>query len=147
MDLTCTKRFGPYPFAHRQWTHTGHCQFIHGHNWHFEIEFECTHRDDNGFVVDFGSFGPLKEQFKESFDHTLVLRTDDPIFNDSLFTTILKSFAKLIRITDASSEGVAGVVANMTQQFLDRVSNERHVSVLRVRVFEDEHNSATWTNE
>jgi len=37
--ITCTKKFGEYPFAHRQPLHDGMCKLVHGHNWTFEVEF------------------------------------------------------------------------------------------------------------
>ena len=44
--VTCSKRYSDIPFAHRQHKHDGHCAFIHGHNWAFELTFVATSLDE-----------------------------------------------------------------------------------------------------
>ena len=81
--ITITKRFGEFPMAHRQWRHKGHCALIHGHNWTFDITFSTDeaggdHLDENGFIVDFGDMGGLKDSLSSLFDHTMWICEDDP---------------------------------------------------------------------
>ena len=50
------------------------------------IWFGCDQQTENGFVVDFGSLGGVKDWLEEKFDHTMLLDSDDPllmIFDDS----------------------------------------------------------------
>lgn len=71
------KKFGPYPAAHKQHLHKGHCRLVHGHNWTFEIKLQSTAVDQNGFVYDFGEFKALKATFEQVFDHTFLINSAD----------------------------------------------------------------------
>lgn len=142
------KRFGPYPAAHRQHTHTGHCAMVHGHNWVFEIELSVPKKEDldgNGFVFDFGNFKPLKQTFEAHFDHTLMLSIDDPELER--FRELEK--AALCRLTvlsgGTSAEVLCRFVAGLTSAFLQGVDEPTKALVTRVRVLEDEKNFAEIT--
>lgn len=141
--MTCTKRWWDFPFAHRQPSHEGHCRLIHGHNWGFEVTFLARELDHCGFVVDFGSLKPVKEWLTDRFDHTLVLNGDDPVLSDQLFHSCLGGLAKLVKVPDCSSEGLAAYVAHEVDQLVRGMTMGR-VTVLRVTVWEDGRNSATW---
>lgn len=140
---TCTKIFGPYPFAHRQPTHDGHCKLIHGHDWKFEVEFAAATLDENGFVIDFGKMKFVKEFLAERFDHTLVLPLNDPEF-DTFQQLQEKGLAKLTLLAEASAEGLADYLFQAIDELAGEATSER-VGVVRVTVYEDEKNSATVT--
>jgi len=61
VGLTIVKRYVNLKAAHRQWRHSGHCHYVHGENWGFDIEFACDRLDSNGFVVDFGKMRGLSD--------------------------------------------------------------------------------------
>jgi len=157
MSTTCTKRYDNLPFAHRQHRHAGHCRFIHGHNWGFEFEFIARLLDHNGFVIDFGDLKWLKKWLEDMFDHTLVLNHDDPALKylqegllnpqglqaeyvalDSLFP-----FADIRVVPNAGAEGLAEYVYKAVNELVMDKTFDR-VQVLRVTVFEDSKNSATY---
>lgn len=141
MNLTCCKRFGPFPFAHRQPSHDGHCALVHGHNWTFEVEFTADHLDSNGFVIDFGRMQFLKNWMNEMFDHTLVLPKTDPHFE--YFSNMAeRGLAKVTWLDSVSAEGLARYLLTQIKFILAENTNGR-VSVRRVTVFEDEKNSAS----
>lgn len=162
--FTCTKKYTDFPFAHRQHNHDGHCRLIHGHNWAFEFEFKARILDENNFVVDFGKLDWLKAMLTEMFDHTLVLNNDDPALVH--LTTSLTSrdkimdqaeklkplfpFAAIRYVPSASCEGIAQYIAFRVQQSLTHPGarmdrHERGVTLVRVTVYEDSKNSATYT--
>lgn len=142
---TCTKLFGPYPFAHRQPTHDGHCKLIHGHDWQFEIEFEASSVDGNGFVLDFGKTKFIKDKFTEWFDHTFVIPNNDPELE--FFKQVeQRGLAKLTILPEASAEGLAEYLLFAVDELVRNNTGGR-VTVRRVTVFEDEKNSATATHE
>lgn len=151
MGITITKQFGPYPFAHRQPNHLGHCHLIHGHNWIFSITFTSKTLDKNGFVIDFGGMRGLKELFETYFDHTLVLNQDDPRLKD--ITRCLEGtgrgngLARICLVPNCGAEGIAQKVEVITRGWLTDCEEylRRHVRVTSVTVFEDEKNSATYT--
>jgi 6-pyruvoyltetrahydropterin/6-carboxytetrahydropterin synthase len=76
---TCCKSFDGFPCTHRQWRHGGHCRFVHGYSRGFTVWFAAHHLDDCGFVVDFSSLQPLREQLAAQFDHTFLASADDPL--------------------------------------------------------------------
>jgi len=76
--FTVTKSYRDLPAAHRQPKHDGHCRWIHGHNWGFDLTLGCTELDENGFVVDVGKLKPVKSWLEHIFDHTLLINQDDP---------------------------------------------------------------------
>lgn len=137
------KRLGPYPFAHRQHTHDGHCALVHGHNWYFEIELFAHKLDKNGFVFDFGKFKILKELLAELFDHTIVLSQSDP----ALYEFTDKTLFKVTALPSASAEGLAKFVAKHLADFLKMQDEDKRVGVSSVTVIEDEKNSATYIPE
>lgn len=139
--LTCTKRYDDIPFAHRQPNHKGHCKLIHGHNWSFEFEFVARELDPCGFVMDFGKLDELK-RWVSRFDHAFVINRDDPEYE--LFEKMYGSGLLLITpVPDCSSEGLAALAAKEAEEIVQRVTLGR-CSVMRVTVYEDSRNSATW---
>lgn len=151
MISTCTKRFSEIPFAHRAPNHSGHCRFVHGHNWTIEATFAADEKDGNGFVLDFGGLGFLKE-YLERFDHALVLAKDDPQLgmaqqaNSILADLGAAGVAKIVTVDDTSSEGLAEHFFKAFNELIlekDKLS-ARGVRVVRVAIYEDSKNSATY---
>lgn len=157
---TCTKQYRDIPFAHRQHKHDGHCRFVHGHNWTFEITFAGVRdqRDENGFVVDFGKLGPVKDWINERFDHALILNHDDPLADHleqmEATTAVLPAiqalyadaFAKVYCLADCSCEGLANYVFGEVDAWTIK-HTEGRVKVIRVTVYEDSKNSASFHTE
>lgn len=64
--------------AFRQWRAMSHCQFVHGYALAVRLEFEAEALDERNWVVDFGSFAPVKDYLRNTFDHKLLVAFDDP---------------------------------------------------------------------
>lgn len=151
--ITITKVFGPYPAAHRQPKHDGHCSLVHGHNWSFTITFGVDSEkqlDGNGFVLDFGKMSAVKAFLKDAFDHTFLVHREDPQL--TLWNTLNDlGLCKLIVLDNPpSAEFLAQYVAawfkaNWTQIF-PGVPQEHldKISLVSVKCSEDEINSATY---
>lgn len=147
---TVTKSFRDFPAAHRQPEHDGHCRWIHGHNWGFDITLTCIHLDLNGFVFDVGKLQDVKAFLVDTFDHTLLLNETDPHLAD------LRDFmdgghglaiAKIVVVPNCGMEGLAQYVATEVQEIIEILpgAEERSVRVLRVTCWEDSKNFATFT--
>ena len=144
--VTCTKKFEGLPFAHRQHSHDGHCAYIHGHSWTFQLTFASDFPDANGFVLDFGKMGVLKEFFAHQFDHTLVIAESDPqlplfkqMNNDGL--------CRLIVVDSPSAEGLATYVYSHVTALLsiiEQAGNPRNVRLVEVICFEEPKAFATF---
>ena len=144
--ITCSKLYTDIPFAHRQPNHKGHCRFIHGHNWSFEITFACDKLDPCGFVVDFGDLKFIKNWFSDVLDHSLLLNKDDPLLAST--TTHLQQYGicNVVPVFDCSCEGIAEFVASEVNELLC-IHDEnmgRKVRCIKCTVFEDSKNSATF---
>lgn len=138
--LTCSKIYSDIPFAHRQPKHDGHCAYIHGHNWSISLTFSAKELDRNGFIVDFGKLKYIKQWIEENLDHRCLLNIDDPCVNDFKYS----DYFNLFLVPDCSCEGLATF---LFQIFNLLVYNKEHgrVKVIKVTVFEDSKNSATYS--
>lgn len=141
------KVFGPFPFAHRQFAHAGHCRFVHGHNWTFTLTFEGElPKNSLGFLLDFGEFKPLKDQFVELFDHTCVLNANDPLMAEFTRLEHLGAIKLTILNNGTSSEQLAQFVYNIASAWLEIAFPSKTASLVEVRVEESPNNSATYRN-
>lgn len=146
--ITCQKKYENLPFAHRQHKHDGHCALIHGHNWSFEFTFAADVLDRNGFVVDFGKLGWLKEWLESQFDHTLVLNEDDPLLGHLQKHLIAFKLANIVVVPNGGAEGLAQwVLEQVNGSGADAMGPidwvERGIRVIKVTVAEDSKNAAT----
>jgi len=137
------KKFGPYPFAHRQHKHNGHCSFVHGHNWYFEVILEGDELDDVGFVYDFGKFKRFKHWLEYMFDHTLLINKDDPNIDD--FIERNGELWDMREVDGGSSELIAKTVFEFLHALLNNTMDSD--KLVSVRVIEDEKNSAIYERE
>ncbi len=142
MTFTCTKRFQEVPFAHRAPNHDGHCKLLHGHNWVFEVTFASNHRDQNGFVVDFGKMGRLKETIA-TLDHALVLNHSDPLLEEFKTFLQLLGLDNIVTVRDCSAEGLAQWFWNECEDWLEETGSQAYL--VSVTLYEDQKNSATIT--
>jgi 6-pyruvoyltetrahydropterin/6-carboxytetrahydropterin synthase len=95
--------------------------------------------DENGFVIDFGKLGFLKEWFKSYFDHTLVLSKEDPLQHRYMDDENVK----LVIVPDCSAEGLAKYIFMRASDIVtDRTAGR--VLIQKVTVYEDSKNSATY---
>lgn len=137
--LTCKKSYRDIPFAHRQHRHDGHCALIHGHNWAITLTFACRETDANGFVVDFGKLGYLKDWIAEHLDHACLFNEKDPEKE-----TLLESHSRIFKayvLPNCSCEGIVehlyGVFNPMVQK-----ATEGRAWITAVEIEEDSKNSA-----
>lgn len=151
MKFTVTKTYRDFPAAHRQPNHDGHCRLIHGHNWGWDITFSCVCLDVNGFVLDVGKLGQVRNFLTDHFDHTLLLNEDDPELVRITSEVEKKGLAKIKLVPNCGMEGLARFVFDritsllMTKFEKDVVS--RGLTVISVTCWEDSKNSATYLLE
>ena len=141
--LTCTKIYSDIPFAHRAHLHDGHCRFIHGHNWAFEIVFAAERTDPCGFIVDFGKLKTLKQELDLFFDHSLILNQADPLAEEIVAMFRLRNIHNVHFLPDCSCEGIARFVFDMADTFVREESSGR-AWCQQVTVHEDLKNYATY---
>ena len=145
MTYRSSKILGGYPCAHRKWRHDGHCAWIHGYARTFTFWFEAYHRDENGFVMDFGQLKEVHAWLSERFDHTTLIDADDPLLED-FYALEAKGACKLVVLEDVGMEGTAKFVFDWVDAWVKAKTNER-VWLRSVEVRETEKNSAIVSKE
>lgn len=139
---TCTKIYHDVPFAHRQYLHDGHCAFVHGHNWDIAVTFACALPDENGFVVDFGKLGFIKEWIAQNLDHACVFSTKDP-----LAQKIMESAPQAWKPYFVEAPSCEGLAEHLFEIFNKMVSEHTggRVRVCALEVSEDKKNTARYS--
>jgi 6-pyruvoyltetrahydropterin/6-carboxytetrahydropterin synthase len=140
------KRFNAFPFAHRQWTHDGHCAFVHGHNWNFIVELKSETLDDNGFVYDFGKFKTFKVWLADMFDHTCLINSNDPEL-ERMESLAADNLIDLRIVTSCSCEGLAEMIYDHLEHTVEDDGSRYGAKLVSVTVEEDYKNSATYKPE
>ena len=145
-DYRVIKTYRNLPCAHRRWRHNGHCAFVHGYSRSVTLTFGSRERDENGFVIDFGSsLRPVKEWLKEQFDHTLLLDTDDPLLPN--FRELERQGAcRLTVFAQVGMEGSAKYVYDWVSQWLVGLFEDR-VWLVSVECRENDKNAAIYSPE
>jgi 6-pyruvoyltetrahydropterin/6-carboxytetrahydropterin synthase len=118
MKYKIIKEFGPYPYAHMQHRHDGHCSYLHGHNAIVRVHLESNELDTNGFVYDFGKMRALHEYLTSLLDHTLLLNIADydgtnALKNAQQFFSdagVPRKVADIRMVANASAESLAEAI-------------------------------------
>ena len=121
--IRCIKRFCDIPIAHRQWSHQGHCAFIHGHNLCLELEFASQNLDKHGFVIDFGKLKNISEWITKHLDHAMLFAHDDP--HREPLVSAAKEAWKIYLVKDTSMEGLAKHLFDKFQQHTHTLTKGR----------------------
>ncbi len=145
-----TKRYGHasgFSMCYRQHKADSHCRFLHGYSLAFEFEFESPVLDVRNWVCDFGGFRTLKDFLEDYFDHTLLVATDDPNFDDLVKLGDDLEGLGLAQIRIINKTGCEGI-AEFLYWYINEVWLEDNgylgsdVFCRKVRVFETPSNSA-----
>ena len=133
----CFKRFQDIPIAHRQWTHLGHCAFIHGHNLAFQLEFIAAKLDENGFVMDFGKLKVISNWIDQHLDHAMLFAHLDP-----QKTALIQAAPKAWKVYTLKNTSMEGLAKHLFTIFDEQISNltEQRVHLESIRVEEDSKN-------
>ena len=140
--ITCSKTYHDIPFAHRQHRHNDRCAFVHGHNWSVKFSFACHQTDENGFVVDLGKLGFIREWLDERLDHACVFNADDPL-REQIVAAAPQAF-KVYILKSASCEGLARHFHETFNPMIKERTGGR-AWIHSVEVIEDGKNAAAYT--
>ena len=131
--------------AFRQWRAShSHCQYVHGYQLKAKFWFGCSELDEKNWAADFGGLKELKSILHNTFDHKLLIASDDPCLDE--FILLEKKGAVQLSIFEngVGIERAAEYCFNTASEFIKEKYGER-VWVERVEVFEHEDNSATYS--
>lgn len=146
MTYQVVKRYGHdqgLSCVFRQWRADSHCKFLHGYALAFELVFEADTLDARNWVIDFGSLKPIKQHLTEMYDHTMLLATDDPLWDDLYHLGMHALGVADIRAVSATGcEAIAEHVHNYVSSWLTTRQHANHVRIVKVTVSEHPGNSA-----
>lgn len=149
MSYRSTKTYGHdlgFSCAFRQWKAESHCRLVHGYALAFRFEFEAEVLDERNWVVDFGGLKSLKQILEDTFDHTLVVASDDPhidYFRQGNELGVLR----LVEVEAGGCEKFAELVFNVAQQWLHDAGFAPRCKLVSVEVKEHGANSAIYMGE
>lgn len=150
MRYQSTKTFGHdlgISCAFRQWRAThSHCSKIHGYALAVTMVFEANTLDERNWVMDFGGFKRIKQEIMDTFDHKLVVATDDPMFDEFQRMHEL-GIADVVILPKVGCEAFAQFIAQaMVEPMIKREFSDR-VKLVSVEVREHGANSAIFFGE
>ena len=154
MSYRSTKLFDGFSTVFRQWAAEGtHCKYLHGYDVEIKVTFEGK-LDHRNWVWDFGGMkrakGTIdgmnpKAWFDYMFDHTTVVAEDDPHLE--IFKQMNDEGIIQLRIVPATgAEKFAKFVFDKVNKFVQE-ETEGRVRVTEVEVFENNRNSAVFTED
>lgn len=142
--FSCSKLFEGYSCCHRQWSHEGHCRFVHGYSRSFTLWFGAQDLDSCGFVVDFSSLRPFEQRLREQFDHTFLANADDPLLAE--WRRLDELGALDLRVMDnVGMEATAALVWAWANELLQQRDGGR-TCCWAVEARENRRNAATYTS-
>lgn len=141
-SYSCRKHFHGYPCCHRQWSHLGHCRYVHGYSRSFTFWFKSIELDSFGFVVDFSSLKSLEKKLRAQFDHTFLINYDDPLL--AQWEALHKEGAIDLRIMkNVGMEGTAELIWEWSNELLlDRDSGR--TCCWKAQASENKSNAASY---
>lgn len=131
--------------AFRQWRAAdSHCSQLHGYAISVELTFVGP-LDERNWVIDFGSFGPIKDWLGIVFDHTVLVAADDPML--PAFKALHETgVIRLVELQDGvGCERFAELIASYVNRWLE--SLEHTAKLESVKVMEHAGNAAMWVAE
>ena len=154
MSYRSTKRFDGFSTVFRQWAAEGtHCKYLHGYDVEIKVTFEGK-LDHRNWVWDFGGMkrakGTIdgmnpKAWFDYMFDHTTIVAEDDPSLE--IFKQMNDEGIVQLRIVpNVGAEKFAKFVFDKVSKF-GQEETEGRVRVVDVEVFENNRNSATYSED
>lgn len=148
---TVTKTYGHdlgLSACFRQWrAEHSHCQYIHGYALSVELEFAAEKLTKENWVIDFGGLKPVKEFLVNTFDHKLLVASDDPKKDDLLALAGL-GLADGLEIPVVGCEGFSFYIYSWVSDWLDKRfqhgRTHRGLILRRVTVREHGANAASY---
>jgi 6-pyruvoyltetrahydropterin/6-carboxytetrahydropterin synthase len=125
----------------RQWKAESHCNQLHGYSLAFTFYFACDDLDYRNWCMDFGSMKPVKEWLVSTFDHRLMVATDDPMLE--VFNDLHRLRAANVNIVPATGcEAFATQAFGFCKKYLSIAGVAPRVQVIGVWCAEHEGNGA-----
>ena len=149
MTFRSTKTFGHeigLSAAFRQWRAESHCRLIHGYALAIRLEFEAEELDVRNWVVDFGSMKSLKGMLEDTFDHKLLVASDDPKLFE-LKALQAMGLADVVEVPATGCEKFAELIYECVEVWLKDNGYAPRCRIVTVEVSEHGANSAIFSKD
>lgn len=149
MTFRSTKTFGHdigMSACFRQWRAESHCRLLHGYALAVRLEFEADELDVRNWVVDFGSLKSLKQWLQDTFDHKLLVASDDPKLFE-LKALQAMGLADVVEVPACGCEKFAELIYECTEVWLKDNGYAPRCRIAKVEVSEHGANSAIFTKD
>lgn len=148
-----TKKFGPITTTHRNWKAAYNtnrdsvkCSWIHGYSRYVELTF-LGDLDERTWVYDFGDCKPIKQAIEDTWDHKVLVNSDDPelefLYEMEKRGLLVLSVMDITKGHSAGIEGSAKWVHDIALPIVQEKTQGR-VHIAKVQVWEHEFNSAIY---
>jgi 6-pyruvoyltetrahydropterin/6-carboxytetrahydropterin synthase len=129
----------------RQHAATSHCSQLHGYALAVHLEFEADDLNELNWVVDFGSLKPIKAYLQDTFDHKLLVASDDPKL-DELCQLAGLGLADVLVVQATGCEAFAQMIYYYVDNWLSHRedNSDGRVRLRHVSVREHGANSASY---
>lgn len=144
-----TKRYGHeigLSAAFRQHRAQSHCRLIHGYALAVKFVFAAEELDERNWVVDFGGLKPLKQMLEDTFDHTLLVASDDPKLLE-LKALDAMGLARVVEVPATGCEAFAKMIFEVAEQWLKDAGFAPRCRLVSVEVSEHGANSAIYGSD
>lgn len=128
----------------RQHRATSHCNQLHGYALAFTFEFAAADLDARNWVIDFGSLRPIKSWLEDTFDHRLLIASDDPE-KDILYDLARRKVANVLELERVGCEAFAVLAFRKAREHLINTRQHPRVQIAKVTVAEHDGNSAAYS--
>lgn len=139
-----TKTWNPgkgYSCCFRNWKAAGHCSAIHGYDLIFATTFACEPEalTKEGWVVDFGGLDPIKRAIENTFDHKMLVASDDP-YKDEIMALGQFGVADIVELPAIGMEMFSGWLARISADHLYDIGRLGIVTIKHAVVYEHQAN-------
>lgn len=127
----------------RQWRAESHCKYLHGYALEVTLTFSAVELDVRNWVVDFGSLKSLKSWLEDTFDHKLLVASDDPMLEMIQALSHKPLGIADVRVVPATGcEAFSRMIFEYAEQWLIDNGYAPRCSLMCVEVKEHQGNSA-----
>jgi 6-pyruvoyltetrahydropterin/6-carboxytetrahydropterin synthase len=128
----------------RQHRAESHCALLHGYAIAVKLTFRANELDHRNWVQDFGGLKEVKSYLQRTFDHKLLVASDDPDL-DTISGLQGLGIAEVIVVENVGCEAFAKMIFDAVKYHILRLDQDRRVVLESVEVKEHGANSAIYS--
>lgn len=127
----------------RQWRADSHCALLHGYAIAVKLTFRANELDHRNWVQDFGGLKEVKAYLQRTFDHKLLVASDDPQVEELCQLAGL-GVADVVVVEKVGCEAFAAMIYHAVKYHILRLDQQARVELESVEVKEHGANSAIY---